>query len=250
MIISNLYFKFNLYAYKLHVFLFILIKYTNKIYIFDDANTHTYLIMVKSTSIRINQNTLEKLAKYKEKYSLTSHDEVLFVLINFIEENNINPRQSFSSDFRKNFIDFEIRMNELLEKNKKELIQNFASYRKWMGAIERDYLKKILENSSSNKNVFKDEIQKSTIENPLNSHLIKLDNSKEELEEYKKENSLLKNKINEYKNATNDVLNNHSIYEKGLKKILNNIEIKSGFGSMKITVNLTQEEVEELKLLL
>lgn len=196
---------------------------------------------MKITSIGVYPNTKEKVENLKQKYMFKNLDDCINTLCSFVSENEINPTQPFEknttaifrSDIRMYFDD--------LRKIQKDDSQ---SLRKFLGALEKNYLKPI-KNSFIKEEVLEalkaDREEEKPI--PKIDELVQTDTHKNT-----SELDRLKRQVSDYKEARDEALRNAENYKNLLKEITSKIKIvNSILGYMECEIEISVDDYKDFK---
>ena len=203
------------------------------------------------SNIRIADNTKKILDEIKDQYFFTTYESCVNSLADFIVRNSINPRNDLG-DFKSSMNDLEMRISKNIATAQKQLNADNVSLRKWVGAIERDYLLPIKKNINVvdklvNSNIFdktSEKIEREKFENPLNANLPKVNagNNNEEIQGLYQQILDSNSKIDECEmklDKQNKILN----------KIFNAAKTEQGgmLSKEKIIIEMNIEDWEKLK---
>lgn len=203
-----------------------------------------------NTTIKLTDETKGLLDEIQLKFGLKTYDTTVKTCATFIIRNEINLREDYIGDYRKGLVDLENRLFSKFKEHENKIIDDNKSVRKWMGGIEKDYLKPLKEkigtldkiNDLEFNKIVEEKLNTPKIENPLNSHL-NSDVKEDEISEEPKGD--LENKDGKFR----DLYTKYDKQKQVLFKIFNNYKIETGgmMSKEKIVVNLSVEEWEELK---
>ena len=207
--------------------------------------------MMKNTSIGVYPTTKHKLDTLKQKYDYKNFDDCISSLCSFIEKNNLNPRAIYAEEDNAIFRS-DIRM--YFEDLRKYLRDDSQSLRKFLGALEKTYLKPLI-NKIENKDVLEAvDLAKPTPQEPAPklSDLIAKNNASSPTSspvENSSEVEKLKAKIVELNKANKEALESVEVCKKVLKEISNNVEYVKSFTSSGYIckLNMKKEVFLELK---
>lgn len=208
--------------------------------------------MLNST-IKLSDETKGILDEIQSKFGLKTYDTTVRTCAKFIIRNEINLREDYIGDYKKGLIDLENRLIAKFQIHEDKIIGNNASLRKWVGGIEKDYLKPLtaklntldkLGDLGFNK-ILEDKLNAPKIENPLN---LNIKSEVKEIDITGQQQSDPENKEGKFKEL-------YAKYDKqklALFKIFNNSKVEPGgmISKERIIVNLSAEEWEELKELI
>ena len=188
---------------------------------------------MEKKTIVLNLEVHKKVEETKEKFSFKTYNDLIKSMCYFFENNKVSPSQIleentteiFRSDIRMYFDD--------LRKIQKDDSQ---SLRKFIGALEKNYLKPII-NKLEMEDVLKAvELSKPA---PASEDLAKEGNS---------EIDHLKNQISEIRSAKNEALDLAEKYKNMLKELMSNIKIENNIlGTKDCQIKMSVSEYEEFK---
>lgn len=208
---------------------------------------------MKYSNVRVEDKTKSLLDDLQEKYSYKTYDNCINSLASFIANNDIDPTDKNLGNFKNSLIDVETRISKNIANTQKQLNADNVSLRKWVGAIERDYLvvikKKLdlvdrfVQFNIENKTVLK--MEEAKFENPINANLSSVDNKNigsDEKQNFYKEILAEREKHEEL------FLKNEK-QRKTLEKIFSKAKIEEGgmLSKEKIIIEMSIEEWEKLK---
>lgn len=204
------------------------------------------------SNIRIADNTKKILDEIKDQYFFTTYESCVNSLADFVIRNSINPRNDLG-DFKGSMNDLETRISKNIAIAQKQLNADNVSLRKWVGAIERDYLLPIKKNLDVvdkfvNYNIINktaEKIEHEKFENPLNANLPKVDIGNNNDEKTKG----LYQKILDHSSEIDQLEVQVNKYKKTLDKIFNTAKIEHGgmLSKEKIIIEMNIEDWEKLK---
>ncbi|WP_212899422.1 hypothetical protein [Capnocytophaga cynodegmi] len=195
---------------------------------------------MKTTSITVYSDTRIIVNKAKSKYKYKTLDDCIKEVYKFFEENDINPTKPFVKNANEIFRS-DIRMYfDDLRKIQKDDSQ---SLRKYLGALEKNYLKPILHNFA------KEEVLKAIKESreeeeptPKIDELTKTDTPNIS------EIDRLKRQVLDYREARDEALRNAENYKELLKEITSKIKIvNSILGYMVCEIDISVEDYRDFK---
>lgn len=204
--------------------------------------------------IKISTETKEILDQIQLKFGLKTYDSTVKTCSLFIIKNEINLREDYIGDYRKGLIDLENRLTASFKEHEDKMKTDNASVRKWMGGIEKDYLKPLIQKLNildkvselGVNNILQEKQNISKIENPLNTHLDKtVSSSSADIENTDK----LKNELQDKEQKFKELYNKYESQKQALFKIFNNSKVEAGgmLSKERIVINLTSDEWDELK---
>lgn len=209
--------------------------------------------MLKNT-IKLSDDTKKLVDEIQLKFDLKTYDTTVKTCSLFIIRNEINLREDYIGDYRKGLVDLENRLTASFKDHEDKMKSDNASVRKWMGGIEKDYLKPLIQKLNildkvsdlGLNNILQEKQNIPKIENPLNSHLDKpISSGSEDYENTDK----LKTELQEKEQKFKELYNKYESQKQALFKIFNNSKVEAGgmLSKERIVINLTSEEWEELK---
>ena len=209
--------------------------------------------MLKNT-IKLSDDTKDLLDQIQLKFGLNTYDTTVKTCSLFIIRNEINLREDYIGDYRKGLVDLENRLTASFKDHEDKMKMDNASVRKWMGGIEKDYLKPLIQKLNildkvsdlGINNIVHEKQNISKIENPLNSHLDKPVSSSFGFNE---NTDKLKTELQEKEQKFKELYNKYESQKQALFKIFNNSKVEAGgmLSKERIVINLTSDEWDELK---
>lgn len=203
--------------------------------------------MMKNTSIGVYPTTKHKLDTLKQKYDYKNFDDCISSLCSFIEKNNLNPRAIYAEEDNAIFRS-DIRM--YFEDLRKYLRDDSQSLRKFLGALEKTYLKPLI-----NKLEIKDVLQAVDLSKPatpepapnLDDLLPK--NTSTVSAENLAEIDRLKVRISELNRANKEALDNADNCKNVLKEFVSKIKIVRSIvsGNEICEIDMKKDEFFKLK---
>jgi len=209
--------------------------------------------MIKST-IKLSDDTKELLDQIQTKFGLKTYDTTVKTCSLFIIRNEINLREDYIGDYRKGLVDLENRLTTSFKVHEDKMKLDNASVRKWMGGIEKDYLKPLLQKLTiidkiadlGVNNILQEKQNIPKRENPLNSHIDKhVSSGSDDSADIDKLKVELQDKEQKFK----ELYSKYESQKQALFKIFNNSKVEAGgiLSKERIVINLTSEEWDELK---
>lgn len=209
--------------------------------------------MTKST-IKLSDDTKELLDQIQNKFGLKTYDTTVKTCSLFIIRNEINLREDYIGDYRKGLVDLENRLTATFKVHEDKMKLDNASVRKWMGGIEKDYLKPLMQKliiidkiaDLGVNNILQEKQNIPKMENPLNSHIDKhLSSGSGDNADTDKLVAELQEKEQKFK----ELYSKYESQKQALFKIFNNSKVEAGgmLSKERIVINLTSEEWESLK---
>lgn len=207
--------------------------------------------VIKPT-LNVYPQTKELVNKVKDVYKYKTVDDCISEVFNFIDKNNINPTEPFKEETSVEVYRNDIRM--YFDDLRKFQRDDSQSLRKFLGALEKTYLKPLI-NKIENKDVLEAvDLAKPTPQEPAPklSDLIAKNNASSPTSspvENSSEVEKLKAKIVELNKANKEALESVEVCKKVLKEISNNVEYVKSFTSSGYIckLNMKKEVFLELK---
>ena len=209
--------------------------------------------MLKNT-IKLSDDTKKLIDEIQLKFDLKTYDTTVKTCSLFIIRNEINLREDYIGDYRKGLVDLENRLTASFKDHEDKMKSDNASVRKWMGGIEKDYLKPLIQKLNildkvsdlGINNILQEKQNIPKTENPLNSHLDKpISSGSGDYENTDK----LKTELQEKEQKFKELYNKYESQKQALFKIFNNSKVEAGgmLSKERIVIYLTSDEWEELK---
>lgn len=202
--------------------------------------------------IKISNATKDILDILKDKYSYSTYENCVNSVVTFVFDNGIDPTDVNIGNFKNSLLDIEMRISKNISNAQKQLNADNVSLRKWVGAIERDYLVPISKNievvdkfvNYNIANKTNEKIEKLKFDNPVNSNLVPVkvdENTSTEKQNIYKELLVEREKSEELL-----VKNQKQI--SALQQIFSNSKIEEGgmLSKGKITIEMSIEEWKKL----
>lgn len=203
-----------------------------------------------NTTIKLTDETKGLLDDIQAKFGLKTYDTTVKTCAVFIIRNEINLREDYIGDYKKGLIDLENRILAKFQTHEDKILTNYSSLRKWVGGVEKDYFKPLLQKLNTLDKfedlgfdkILGEKLNSPKVENPLNSHIKSEEEEVLKVEESKTDTS---NKDDKFK----EIYSKYEAQKQALFKIFNNSKIETGgmLSKERIIVNLSAEEWEELK---
>lgn len=203
--------------------------------------------------IKISDQTKLMLDELKVLYRYGTYENCVNSLANFIVKNEIDPTDASIGNFKNSLVDLEMRISKNIAISQKQLNADNISLRKWVGAIERDYLLPIKKNLDVvdkfvNFNIeskFGAEIKDTEFINPIN------ENVKPAVDKYNNDDKLkaLYKQILDSSSKVDELEREIDNQKKTLNIIFNAAKIEQGgmLSKSKIIIEMDVEYWESLK---
>lgn len=192
---------------------------------------------MKSTTITISQETKSKIESSKDKYGYKTFDDCLKSIWLYLESNDLNPTLPYSKD---NYVTLETNSKLRHEEANKILKNEVQGLRKFIGALEKNYLKPII-----NKLEMEDVIKAVELSKPEKETPPALESL---VKEQSSETDHLKSQISEIRNAKNEALNLAEKYKNMLKQLMTKIKVENNIlGTKECQIKMSVSEYEEFK---
>lgn len=195
-------------------------------------------------TIKVTLDTKENLDKLKMKFSYKSYEDFLKSVYLFLENNSIDLTKPFSNDKNvslENKLDY---IAKLYKEGNETLLKFFdtrdQSLRKFVGAMEKSYLKPLLSNLAIKNTIeTNDLIPPNAPNNVLKAEPIETEKNTADIQELKQLNS----KIDNLKKANKEINDLYDIYKEKLNYLINNVKITSSMtGKDYVEINMSKEE--------
>ncbi|WP_203967152.1 BfmA/BtgA family mobilization protein [Capnocytophaga stomatis] len=192
---------------------------------------------MEKKTIVLNLEVHKKVEETKEKFSFKTYNDLIKSMCYFFENNKVSPSQIleentteiFRSDIRMYFDD--------LRKIQKEDNQGL---RKFIGALEKNYLKPIINKLEMEDVVKAVELSKPEKETPPALESL--------VKEQSSETDHLKSQISEIRNAKNEALDLAEKYKNMLKQLMTKIKVENNIlGTKECQIKMSVSEYEEFK---
>lgn len=205
------------------------------------------------SNVRLADSTKKILDKIKDTYTFNTYESCVYALANFIVKNEIDPTDAGIGNFKNSLVDLEMRISKNIAISQKQLNADNISLRKWVGAIERDYLLPIKKNLDVvdkfvNFNIeskFGAEIKDTEFINPINENL------KPAVDKYNNDDKLkaLYKQILDSSSKVDELEREIDNQKKTLNIIFNAAKIEQGgmLSKSKIIIEMDVEYWESLK---
>lgn len=205
-----------------------------------------------NTTIKLTDETKGLLDDIQAKFGLKTYDTTVKTCAVFIIRNEINLKEDYIGDYKKGLIDLENRILAKFQIHEDKILANNSSLRKWVGGVEKDYFKPLLQKLNTLDKledlgfdkIVEEKLNSPKVENPLNSHIKSEEVEVTKVEEPKTDTSNREEKFKE-------IYNKYETQKQALFKIFNNSKVEVGgmLSKERIIVNLSAEEWEEIKKL-
>jgi hypothetical protein len=196
------------------------------------------------TTIRTTKEVRDKLEELKVKYQYTTLGDCIKGICLFIDRNSLNPTAVYAEEYTAIFRS-DLRM--YFEELRKLIDGRDQSMRKFLGAIEKSYLKPLISNTA-----VKNTIEAHDLTPPPPQSILKVE---PKIEDKKATNNTdsqelerLSNKVELLKKAYEEISNLYEIYKDKLSYLISNVKLsKSMVGEEYISINMTHEEWKKFK---
>lgn len=196
------------------------------------------------TTIRTTKEVRDKLEELKVKYQYTTLGDCIKGICLFIDRNSLNPTAVYAEEYTAIFRS-DLRM--YFEELRKLIDGRDQSMRKFLGAIEKSYLKPLISNTA-----VKNTIEAHDLTPPPPQSVLKVEPKIEDKKATNKTDSQelerLSNKVELLKKAYEEISSLYEIYKDKLSYLMSNVKLsKSMVGEEYISINMTHEEWKKFK---
>lgn len=196
------------------------------------------------TTIRTTKEVRDKLEELKVKYQYTTLGDCIKGICLFIDRNSLNPTAVYAEEYTAIFRS-DLRM--YFEELRKLIDGRDQSMRKFLGAIEKSYLKPLISNTA-----VKNTIEAHDLTPPPPQSVLKVEPKIEDKKATNKTDSQelerLSNKVELLKKAYEEISNLYEIYKDKLSHLISNVKLsKSMVGEEYISINMTHQEWKKFK---
>lgn len=196
------------------------------------------------TTIRTTKEVRDKLEELKVKYQYTTLGDCIKGICLFIDRNSLNPTAVYAEE------DTAILRSDLrmyFEELRKLIDGRDQSMRKFLGAMEKSYLKPLMSNAA-----VKNTIEAHDLTPPPPQSVLKVEPKIEDKKATNKTDSQelerLSNKVDLLKKAYEEISNLYEMYKDKLSHLISNVKLsKSMVGEEYISINMTHEEWKKFK---
>lgn len=196
------------------------------------------------TTIRTTKEVRDKLEELKVKYQYTTLGDCIKGICLFIDRNSLNPTAVYAEE------DTAILRSDLrmyFEELRKLIDGRDQSMRKFLGAMEKSYLKPLMSNAA-----VKNTIEAHDLTPPPPQSVLKVEPKIEDKKATNKTDSQelerLSNKVDLLKKAYEEISNLYEMYKDKLSHLISNVKLsKSMVGEEYISINITHEEWKKFK---
>lgn len=200
---------------------------------------------MKEKTIRIKEDTAILISELMDKYHFETINKTLSSVLNFIKKNDINVNADYKN-IETFLLATELRYMDRLAKMEDKISRDYTSFRKWLGAVERDYFIPTTEKIKLAKFEMleegNDEISESPISPVKEENLLKEKINKMEME-LKNEREKFNKMWGDYENETIKVKKQNEI----LNTVFSNAKAEqSMMGKNRIVIDLTVEKWNSL----
>ena len=202
------------------------------------------IYIMEITTIRTTKEVRDKLEELKVKYQYTTLGDCIKGICLFIDRNSLNPTAVYAEEYTAIFRS-DLRM--YFEELRKLIDGRDQSMRKFLGAIEKSYLKPLISNTA-----VKNTIEAHDLIPPPPQSVLKVE---PKIEDKKATNNTdsqelerLSNKVELLKKAYEEISSLYEIYKDKLSYLISNVKLsKSMVGEEYISINMTHEEWKKFK---
>ena len=196
------------------------------------------------TTIRTTKEVRDKLEELKVTYQYTTLGDCIKGICLFIDRNSLNPTAVYAEEYTAIFRS-DLRM--YFEELRKLIDGRDQSMRKFLGAIEKSYLKPLISNTA-----VKNTIEAHDLTPPPPQSVLKVEPKIEDKKATNKTDSQelerLSNKVELLKKAYEEISSLYEIYKDKLSYLISNVKLsKSMVGEEYISINMTHEEWKKFK---
>lgn len=196
------------------------------------------------TTIRTTKEVRDKLEELKVKYQYTTLGDCIKGICLFIDRNSLNPTAVYAEEYTAIFRS-DLRM--YFEELRKLIDGRDQSMRKFLGAIEKSYLKPLISNTA-----VKNAIEAHDLTPPPPQSVLKVEPKIEDKKATNKTDSQelerLSNKVELLKKAYEEISNLYEMYKDKLSHLISNVKLsKSMVGEEYISINMTHQEWKKFK---
>lgn len=202
------------------------------------------IYIMEITTIRTTKEVRDKLEELKVKYQYTTLGDCIKGICLFIDRNSLNPTAVYAEE------DTAILRSDLrmyFEELRKLIDGRDQSMRKFLGAMEKSYLKPLMSNAA-----VKNTIEAHDLTPPPPQSVLKVEPKIEDKKATNKTDSQelerLSNKVDLLKKAYEEISNLYEMYKDKLSHLISNVKLsKSMVGEEYISINMTHEEWKKFK---
>ena len=202
------------------------------------------IYIMEITTIRTTKEVRDKLEELKVKFQYTTLGDCIKGICLFIDRNSLNPTALYAEEDTAIFRS-DLRM--YFEELRKLIDGRDQSMRKFLGAIEKSYLKPLMSNTA-----VKNTIEAHDLTPPPPQSVLKVEPKIEDKKATNKTDSQelerLSNKVELLKKAYEEISSLYEIYKDKLSYLISNVKLsKSMVGEEYISINMTHEEWKKFK---
>jgi hypothetical protein len=191
------------------------------------------------TTIRTTKEVRDKLEELKVKYQYTTLGDCIKGICLFIDRNSLNPTAVYAEEYTAIFRS-DLRM--YFEELRKLIDSRDQSLRKFLGAIEKSYLKPLISNTA-----VRNTIEAHNLTPPPPQSVLKVE---PKIEDKKATNNTdnqelkrLSNKVELLNKAYEEINKLYDTYKDKLSYLINNVKITSSMtGKDYVEINMSKEE--------
>lgn len=197
------------------------------------------IYIMEITTIRTTKEVRDKLEELKVKFQYTTLGDCIKGICLFIDRNSLNPTAVYAEEYTAIFRS-DLRM--YFEELRKLIDGRDQSMRKFLGAMEKSYLKPLMSNAA-----VKNTIEAHNLTPPPPQSVLKVE---PKIEDKKATNNIdsqelerLSNKVELLKKAYEEISNLYEMYKDKLSHLINNVKITSSMtGRDYVEINMSKEE--------
>lgn len=202
------------------------------------------IYIMEITTIRTTKEVRDKLEELKVKYQYTTLGDCIKGICLFIDRNSLNPTAVYAEEDTAIFRS-DLRM--YFEELRKLIDGRDQSMRKFLGSIEKSYLKPLMSNTA-----VKNTIEAHDLTPPPPQSVLKVEPKIEDKKATNKTDSQelerLSNKVELLKKAYEEISNLYEIYKEKLSYIISNANsTKTMTGTEYVRIEITNEEWKKFK---
>ena len=197
------------------------------------------IYIMEITTIRTTKEVRDKLEELKVKYQYTTLGDCIKGICLFIDRNSLNPTAVYAEEYTAIFRS-DLRM--YFEELRKLIDSRDQSLRKFLGAIEKSYLKPLISNTA-----VRNTIEAHNLTPPPPQSVLKVE---PKIEDKKATNNTdnqelkrLSNKVELLNKAYEEINKLYDTYKDKLSYLINNVKITSSMtGKDYVEINMSKEE--------
>lgn len=202
------------------------------------------IYIMEITTIRTTKEVRDKLEELKVKFQYTTLGDCIKGICLFIDRNSLNPTAVYAEEYTAIFRS-DLRM--YFEELRKLIDGRDQSMRKFLGAIEKSYLKPLISNTA-----VKNTIEAHDLTPPPPQSVLKVE---PKIEDKKATNNTdnqelkrLSSKVELLNKAYEEINELYETYKDKLSYIISNVKLsRSMVGEEYVSINMTHEEWKKFK---